>query len=140
MIPIGPYTLAPPSSSLSRPCVPNHWMNEIALSSDGARIGVSAITRKKPRQGMQERVNAYAYMNANGTVTPVTTVAIHSVLTIDCRSAGVSKYCWNCSRPTNAPSLSCTLLTRIMKSGANRNSASAAQHATSSPCARRSCQ
>src|SRR5213079_1756288 len=72
--------------------------------------------------------------------TPALRQSIANTLWIDWRSAGVWKYCWNCSKPTNAPSLSCTLLTRIMKSGANRKSARAAQHMTSSPCARRSCQ
>ena len=30
---------------MSAPWLPNHWMNEIAASIDGARIGVSAISR-----------------------------------------------------------------------------------------------
>ncbi len=58
MMPMGPYTDAPPSSPLSSPWLPNHWMNEIAASSDGARIGVSAMTRNSARPGMQERVSA----------------------------------------------------------------------------------
>jgi hypothetical protein len=33
-------------------------MNEIADSSEGARIGVKPITRNTPLAGMQERVSA----------------------------------------------------------------------------------
>ena len=54
----GPYTDAPPRIHLSRPCVPNHWMNDIADSNDGARIGVNATTRNVPLSGMQLRVSA----------------------------------------------------------------------------------
>ena len=70
----------------------------------------------------------------------VTTVATHIVFQIELRSAGVAKYSWNCSNPTNAPDLSCTLLIRIVASGASRNTHSATQQATSSACASRSCQ
>ena len=66
-------------------------MNEIAANSDGARIGVSAITRNVPLNGMQLRVNAYANVNASGMVMPVTASAIESVCRIDCRRAGVWK-------------------------------------------------
>src|SRR5438477_536246 len=46
----------------------------------------------------------------------------------------------NCCKPTNAPSLSCTLLTRIMNRGASRNTTRIAQISSNRPCARRSCQ
>src|SRR4030095_14581412 len=115
-------------------------MKEIADISDGARMGVSPMTRKNRRPGMHERVSAYANVNAIGIVITVTTSATHNVFQIDCRRRGVAKYSWNCRNPTKAPSLSCTLFTRIMKGGPSRNSARAAQQARSRPCARRSCQ
>ena len=70
----------------------------------------------------------------------VTMVATHIVFQIEPRSAGVAKYSWNCSNPTNAPDLSCTLLIRIVASGASRNTHSATQQTSSRPCASRSCQ
>ncbi len=76
---------------MSRPCVPNHWMNEIAASSDGARIGVSAMTRNVRLNGMQLRVSAYAKVNASGIVMAVTASATDAVCRIDCCSAGVWK-------------------------------------------------
>src|SRR6185503_19558277 len=99
MMPIGPYTECPISMPFSAPWLPNHWMNEIAASIDGARIGVSAINRNTPLPGMQLRVNALANMNARGTVTNVTTLATQTVFHADSSSDGDCRYSRNCARP-----------------------------------------
>src|SRR5436190_2788046 len=139
MMPIGPYTEWPISRPFNAPWLPNHWMNEIAASIDGARIGVSAISRNTPRPGMQLRVSAYANVNASGTVISVTTLATHTVFHADSSNDGDCRYSRNCASPTNVPSLSWTLLTRIEASGASRNSTSAAHAANSSAWASRCC-
>ncbi len=41
---------------------------------------------------MRERVSAYAYTNASGTVMRVLRIETHKLLPIDWKSAGVEKY------------------------------------------------
>ena len=53
-------------------------------------------------------------MNASGTVIAVTASATHSVFQIDCAQRGRAEVLAKLRRPTNAPSLSCTLFTRIV--------------------------
>src|SRR6478609_6046343 len=78
-------------------------------------------------------------MNASGTVISVTTLATHTVFHADSSNDGDCRYSRKCASPTNAPSLSWTLLTRIDASGASRNSTRAAHAASNSAWASRCC-
>ena len=63
-------------------------MNEIAASSEGARIGISAMLRHKPLNGMRLRWIAYAKRNASGTVTNVVIAAKVSEFCVDTTTEG----------------------------------------------------
>jgi len=54
-MPIGPYTELSPSQLLSTPWVPNHWMKEIAPTSEGPSRADSPTIRHTPRSGRQAR-------------------------------------------------------------------------------------
>ena len=55
----------------------------MAANMDGLSKGISAINRKKPLNGMQVRVMAYAKRNANTTTKIVETIAMKRLLKKD---------------------------------------------------------
>ena len=58
-------------------------MNESAASSEGARIGISAMLRHSPLAGIRVRWIAYANANASGIVMSVVRHANVSVLSVE---------------------------------------------------------
>ena len=55
----------------------------MAANMDGLSKGISAINRKKPLNGMQVRVMAYAKRKANTTTKMVETIAMKRLLKKD---------------------------------------------------------
>src|SRR5258706_2801794 len=110
---------------LNTPWFPNQKMNEIAASSDGARIGTSARLRSSALNGMQLRVRAYANVKASGNVIAVTRAETQRLFQIEVSSAGVRMYVSKFARPTKSPARFSMLLARIVAMGATRKIASA---------------